>query len=122
MSVENLYLRCTTKRKNIQHATTPQEGEELGQKDAGEGQEDEDSFKRKQQTAVRHLRVILAYLKDFTSITDTLKKDQKATQKKGLQQSMEPAQMSQPQFVKEVDKGSHAGSGSQGNTRELPKR
>merc|ERR1719473_1030722 len=27
MSVENLFLRCTTKRKNIQHATTPQDEE-----------------------------------------------------------------------------------------------
>merc|ERR1719252_83976 len=48
MSVENLFLRCTTKRKNIQHATTPQN--EDGEKNAEEEQElSEDSFKRKQQ-------------------------------------------------------------------------
>merc|ERR1712118_173487 len=44
MSVENLFLRCTTKRKNIQHDATPQDGEEQ-QADAQEEQEGEDSFR-----------------------------------------------------------------------------
>merc|ERR1719321_2106766 len=47
MSVENLYLRCTGKRKTIQHDATPQDGEEQ-QADKEDEEDTGDSFRKKQ--------------------------------------------------------------------------
>merc|ERR1719387_2716898 len=124
MSVENLYLRCTTKRKNIQHATTPMDDESKGKDDDGQ-EESEDSYKRKQQTAIRQLRVILAYLKDFKDIVETLKRERKTDAKKSDRNvALEPVKVPEPRFVIEPvegtrgDRGSH-GTASQGSTRFL---
>jgi len=78
MSVENLFLRCTTKRKNIQHATTPMDDEAAKGKEE-EGQEvSKDSFRKKKAKAIRELNVILNYLKDFKEITETLKRERRS--------------------------------------------
>merc|ERR1712124_82609 len=129
MSVENLFLRCTTKRKNIQHDATPQEGEEQ-QADILEEEEGEDSFRKKQQTAVRHLRVILAYLIDFASISETLKKEKKAEGKKVIKEiDTEPSKLADPEFHGELPphladpshgKGANQ-PGSNSNTHEISK-
>lgn len=78
MSVENLFLRCTTKRRNIQHATTPMDDEGSKGREGDDGQEENpDSFRRKKEIAIRQLKVILAYLKDFKDITETLRKERR---------------------------------------------
>jgi hypothetical protein len=129
MSVENLFLRCTTKRKNIQHDATPQDGEEQ-QTDVQEEEEGEDSFRKKQQTAVRHLRVILAYLIDFASITDTLKKERKAEGKRVIKEiDTEPSKLAEPEFKEQLPphvppdggKGGTTATGSNSNTHEITK-
>jgi len=129
MSVENLFLRCTTKRKNIQHDATPQDAEEGA--DTLEDEEGEDSFRKKQQTAVRHLRVILAYLVDFASITDILKKERKAEGKRVLKDiDAELTKLAEPDFLAELPphlsdtikkESGPAGpsSGSNNNTNEV---
>lgn len=126
MSVENLYLRCTSKRGAVlQHWNTTPMDEDTK---AGEDDEDdsEDSFRRKQQRAIRQLRVILAYLRDFREMCEVLKKERRANTDRYRQNvTIEPAKMPEPKFVVEAeaprgDRGSH-NSGSQGNTRELSK-
>jgi hypothetical protein len=127
MSVENLFLRCTTKRKNIQHDATPQDGEEQ-QADAHEEEDSEDSFRKKQQTAVRHLRVILAYLIDFASITETLKKERKAEGKRVIKEiDTEPSKLAEPDFKQElpphlIDGKGATQSGSNSNTHEVSQK
>jgi len=124
MSVENLYLRCTSKRGQVlQHwNTTPMDEDPQ----PGEHEEDgEESFKRKQQRAIRQLRVILHYLRDFREICEVLKKERRANTDRFKQnQTLEPAKIPEPTFVVEAeaprDRGSQ-NSGSQGNTRELSK-
>lgn len=124
MSVENLFLRCTTKRKGIQHATTPMDDDSAKAKD-GEDEEAEDSFKKKQQNAIKQLKVILAYLKDFKDITETLRRDQRSNpQNRQKQAATEVKVAAEPKITVETeprgDRGSQ-NSGSQGNTRELSK-
>lgn len=127
MSVENLFLRCTGKRKTIQHDATPQEGEEqqTAQADAQEEEEGEDSFRKKQQTAVRHLRVILAYLKDFSSISETLRKERKAEGKRVIKDIDTEQKISEPEFKQNLpehlDKGQSNPTGSNSNTHEISK-
>lgn len=124
MSVENLHLRCINKRGHVlQHALTVQEEDQKpGDDDPDEG---EDSFRKKKQRAIKQLRVILFYLKDFKEICDTLKKERKqadaSRHKKDV--TMEPPKPPEPIFKVEAEaprSGSH-NSGSQGNTRELSK-
>ncbi|CAE7587123.1 FAP73 [Symbiodinium natans] len=76
MSVENLFLRCTTKRKNIQHAQTPVDDESKQEGEDGQDQ-GEDSFRKKKDNAARQLKVILAYLKDFKEICEILRKERR---------------------------------------------
>merc|ERR1712176_1328709 len=76
MSVENLYIRCTTKRKNIQHAQFFNTDEDGGKGEEGP-EESEDHFRKKKEKAIRQLKVILAYLKDFKDITDQLRNQRK---------------------------------------------
>jgi len=74
MSVENLFLRCTTKRKNIKHADNVMGIGDEGKsgRDGEEEEEHEDSFRKKNENAIKELNVILNYLKDFKDITETL--------------------------------------------------
>lgn len=118
MSVENLFLRCTTKRKNIQHATTPQN--EDGEKNAEEEQElSEDSFKRKQQKAIFHLRVLLAYLKDFKDIVQILKRENRTEPKKQNLQILEQPRIPEPEFTQNLPEGAKANpAGSQSNSKD----
>ena len=71
MSVENLYLRCTSERPGIQHASELEGGDKSNDEDAGEA---EDSPAEKAQAAIRQLGVIQAYLKDFKDIYEEVKK------------------------------------------------
>lgn len=126
MSVENLYLRCTTKRKNIQHATTPMDDDTTKGREGDEQEESEDSFKKKKEAAIRELKVIGWYLKDFKDITETLRKERRGDPSKNRQQAAtEQMKPPEPTIVVEAeaprgDRGSQ-NSGSQGNTRELSK-
>lgn len=116
MSVENLFLRCTTKRKNIQHATTPiiDENEAAKSKEE-EGQEvNKDSFRRKKAKAIRELNVILNYLKDFKEITEAIKRERRADPK---QQRVAAVLDVEPEveFVKEKIGGGDRGSQNSGS-------
>ncbi|CAK9071275.1 unnamed protein product [Durusdinium trenchii] len=124
MSVENLFLRCTTKRKNIQHAQTPVDDE--GKQEGEEGQdESKDSFRKKKENAIRQLKVILAYLKDFKEICEILRKERRADPTRGKQAgALEAVTAQEPniRFEAEMPKGgdrTSQNSGSQGNTKEL---
>lgn len=130
MSVENLFLRCTTTRKGIKHAdpTTGDEGTKGREGEDGEA-EGEESFRKKKENAIRELDVILNYLKDFKDITEVLKKQNKSDNAKqravgqlGVDASKVPDLV--PRFETaeplRADRGS-TNSGSQGNTRELSK-
>jgi len=127
MSVENLYLRCTSKRGAVlQHwATTPTD-EDTKSSEYDEESGEQDEFRWKQQRAIRQLKVILAYLRDFREICEVLKKERRAMTDRLKQNAVqvEPAKIPEPKFVVEAeaprDKGSQ-NSGSQGNTKELSK-
>jgi hypothetical protein len=125
MSVENLFLRCTAKRTNIRH------DDEFSKNREGEEQDvDEDSFRSKQQTAIRQLKVILAYLKDFKDMTEELRKMRKRQQEaekaqKG-QQNVESERAAEPKISVETeaprpgDRGSGGQkSDSQGTSKEV---
>lgn len=123
MSVENLFLRCTTKRPAIQHANEMEGilGQEAQEIQGGEAEDpNDDSYKRKTQTAVKQLLVILAYLKDFKDIAETLKKERKGEGKqRGLQEVT--TKLSEPEF-KSHDPEPSKGSGSVQNTKDFPQR
>jgi chromosome segregation ATPase len=118
MTVENLFERCTTKRKNLQHVQVPLDDEDE------DGKLEQEENKQKQQEAIRQLKTIYAYLKDFKDIVEELRKRTKADTARNrgpLQVGSEPTKPPEPRFeMAEVrgDHGSH-NSGSQGNTREL---
>jgi len=121
-TVDNLFLRCTTKRKNIHHddeMTKGREGED-------NTEESEDSFAHKQQTALRQLKVILAYLKDFKDMTERIRQEKRGDSMRRPQgQQMEQVKVEpkieiQTQEPRAGDRGSQ-NSGSQGNTRDLGK-
>lgn len=125
MSVENIFLRCTTKRKNIQHATTLMDDEGSKGKDGEEGnQENEDSFRRKKEMAIRELRVILAYLKDFKDIVETLQRERRQAPAKHRQAGVLEA-VNLPElaieFKAEAPRGGDRASqnSSSQNTKEL---
>merc|ERR1712007_253781 len=119
---DNLYLRCTKKRQTIKHYKRTEEPKGNG----GRGnkafqQEDDDSFKRKQQKAVRQLTVILSYLRDFKYICGQNERDKKLeTIKQKLMVTIEPQNV--PEMVTFEDRPrvdrSHTSS-SQGNTRDI---
>ncbi|CAE8625103.1 unnamed protein product, partial [Polarella glacialis] len=119
MSVENLFLRCTTKRKNIQHATTPMDDEGAKGREGENGQEEaEDSFRRKKEHAHRQLKVILAYLKDFKDICDALKREQRTVMSKkgqaGLDQAVQLPELA-IKFEAEAPRGGNRGSENSGS-------
>lgn len=130
MSVENLYLRCTTKRKGIKHAdpTTGDEGTKGRESEGGEA-ESEESFRKKKENAIRELDVILNYLKDFKDITEVLKKQMKSDATKqrqvpgvGIDSDAHLPNLD-VRFEAEAPRGDRGStnSGSQGNTREFSK-
>jgi len=84
MSVDNLFRRCTTKRKNVKH-TEMMLLDEQGSKsqDSGEGSqnENEGSFRSKKDTAISQLNVIKEYIKDFKDITKKLPQPEKKHKK-----------------------------------------
>lgn len=128
MSVENLYLRCTTKRKNIQHATTPMDDEGLKSNEQEGKEESEDSFRKKKDNAMRYLKVILAYLKDFKDITEALQREKRQAPTKHRQAGVLEA-VNLPElaieFKAEAPRGGDRASqqsGSQGNTKDLVKQ
>mmetsp|Transcript_78795 Transcript_78795/g.219021 ORF Transcript_78795/g.219021 Transcript_78795/m.219021 type:complete len:380 (-) Transcript_78795:103-1242(-) len=120
MSVENLFRRCTTKRKGIHH-----DDEILKGREGEEADEAENSFKRKQQNSVRELKVILAYIKDFKDMVETLRKERRSDPKGKLGQA-DQEKTREPEITIETiepragDRNSH-NSGSQGNTKDLSK-
>eukprot|EP00931_Biecheleriopsis_adriatica_P011467 TRINITY_DN112552_c0_g1_i1.p1 TRINITY_DN112552_c0_g1~~TRINITY_DN112552_c0_g1_i1.p1 ORF type:complete len:420 (-),score=130.15 TRINITY_DN112552_c0_g1_i1:92-1234(-) len=122
-SVDNLWLRCTTKRTYIQHATTPMDDE--GKKEGEDEDESEDSFRKKKENAIKQLKVILAYLKDFKDICEILRRERRAdTIKKSQAGVLEAVKLPELsiKFETEAPRGGDRGSqnsGSQGNTREL---
>ena len=123
MSVDNLFLRCTTKRKNIHHSSMPMDEDD---KKDDDGHDDGDDNKKKHKLAVTQLRTIMDYIKDYKDIVEELKRHRRAdaARRGPPQQALaEPAKPPEPQFIVEqtdsrADRGSHT-SGSQGNTREL---
>jgi len=82
MSVENLFLRCTTKRPAIQH------GNDL--------QHEKSSLTGAQQ-AIRELKVISAYVRDIRDIAETIKKSGK--DKKQAPVVCDQAPNSEPEFI-----------------------
>jgi len=104
MSVENLYLRCTSKRGAVlQHwATTPTD-EDTKSSEYDEESGEQDEFRWKQQRAIRQLKVILAYLRDFREICEVLKKERRAMTDRLKQNAVqvEPAKIPEPKFVVE---------------------
>merc|ERR1719210_2583000 len=80
-SVDNLFLRCTAKRKGIQHFLELKEDENANSGKADDGREEgEDLFRKKKDTALTQLNVILNYTKDFKEITQTLKRERQLNQ------------------------------------------
>merc|ERR1712039_1152136 len=88
----------------------------------------EDSFRKKNENAIKELHVILNYLKDFKDITDTLKKQRGKEGKQVIQvgETQKTTELGDwIRFETQTDaprgeRGSQ-NSGSQGNTRELSK-
>jgi len=111
MSVENLFLRCTTKRKNIHH-----DDEFVRSRNSSEQDEIEDSKAK--------LKVIMAYLKDFKDMVDILRKKERSNFQVRQTNPLAPVQPVEPK-IKIVKVEGRAGesnsqnSGSQGTTREL---
>jgi len=130
VSVDNLYLRCTTKRKGIKHDQT------AGDESEGEP-EHEESFKRKKDNAIKQLDVILAYLKDFRGMRDELegehyRRARRNTDSRNRQVSI-PDTVQLPElkvtFESEAarfggaDRGGSTNSGSDGTTtRDISRR
>jgi len=116
MSVENLYLRCTSERPAIQHASELEGGPSSNDDDVGDA---EDSPAEKAQAAIRQLGVIQAYLRDFKDIYDQYKKERRqqgeaAGQRAGL--ILEDDKLPEPYFeYHDVARGggAHGGTSSE---------
>lgn len=111
MSVENLYLRCTSERPGIQHASELDGGDKSNDEDAGEA---EDSPAEKAQAAIRQLGVIQAYLKDFKDIYEEVKKlakkDAAGGQRAGILQEDEEQPEPTFEYVDAPRGGGHGSS------------
>merc|ERR1712060_625071 len=93
-----------------------------GGKDDGKDTEGEDSFRWKQQKAIRQLNVILNYAKDFKEITEILKKEKRNNQPLLRQVELEREPVIETVRMEEAPKGGghgSQGSGSQTNTTNL---
>jgi septal ring factor EnvC (AmiA/AmiB activator) len=116
MSVENLFLRCTTKRANIRH-----DDEFSKARDGAEADGEHEHI------SMRELKVIMAYIKDFKSMVEQLRKtdrDYRAQTQQGRQAGPETVRPAEPKINVETleqrpgERGSQ-NSGSQGNTKDL---
>lgn len=130
MSVENLYIRCTAKRGSKTLVALVDDDYSSQTKDGEEDQEAEDSFRRKKEEAIKRLKIIELYLKDFKEITDTLKKEKKSDPNLRQRQVMisdankfdvddTPPWFEARKEEDEPRERNPANSGSQGNTRDL---
>lgn len=124
MSVDNLFIRCTTKRAGIQHCLTVKDEEGTKGREGEEGQgSGSDSFFQKKEHAMWQLKVLLAYVNDLKDISEKIKDLMKKDGPK--QRQVAPPETSFPmEFKIEADnpRGGDRGSqnsGSQSNTREL---
>jgi DNA repair exonuclease SbcCD ATPase subunit len=113
MSVENLYLRCTSERPAIQHASELEGGPSSNDDDVGDA---EDSPAEKAQAAIRQLGVIQAYLKDFKDIYDQVKKERRQQDAGGQRAGLIPEddKLPEPTFeYHDVSRGgAHGGTSS----------
>jgi len=125
MSVENLFLRCTTQRKGIQHFLEMKEEEGAKGKDEEGQDQSEDSFNKKKETAIKQLNVILNYLKDFKEISEQLRRERQRSQQP--QRQAEELDVIQPKVTFASHDNNRPGggdrssqnSGSQSNTKDL---
>lgn len=116
MSIENLYLRCTSKNSTIRHDDESQR----------KGEEDDEL----EQKPIRELKVIMAYIKDFKSMVESLRKrerDDKAQSHQarqaagpGAAQADAAPKIDVVQVSAQQGGGGGGGGGSQGNTKEFP--
>jgi hypothetical protein len=111
MSVENLFLRCTS-RESIQHATELEGVPASRDDEVGDA---EDSPADKAQKAIRQLGVIQAYLKDFKDIHEQLKREKRSHENAGLARAGQPEDDKYPEptfvYVQE-SRGAQHGAGS----------
>jgi hypothetical protein len=134
MSVENLYIRCTAKRGSKTLVALVDDDYAAQGKDGEEDQEEaEDSFRKKKEEAIKRLKIIELYLKDFKEITETLKKEKKGDPSTRARQNVALNEVAKTdvddikfELKKEEDEPRGGGgrneggnSGSQGNTRDL---
>merc|ERR1711904_319186 len=113
MSVENLYLRCTSERPTIQHASELEGGPSSNDEDVGDA---EDSPAEKAQVAIRQLGVIMAYLKDFKEIYDQVKKERRQQEAGGQRAGLilEDDKLPEPYFeYHDVPRGAQGGGSSE---------
>lgn len=135
LSVENLYLRCiSTRGKILQHANTHMDDEapKAGAMGSGKVAEEEpeeggeDSFRKKQQNAVRELKVIYDYLVDFKDMSaqlDRLRTDrQNALKQKGKQGTGMGDPHHEPKVEFLIDGQRTGGIGSQNSGSQTPTR
>merc|ERR1712157_347151 len=72
------FIRCTAKRGSKTLVALVEDDNASQGKDGEEDQEGhDDSFKKKEE-AIKRLKIIELYLKDFKEITETLKKERKS--------------------------------------------
>merc|ERR1712078_569351 len=109
MSVENLYLRCTSERPGIQHASELDGGDKSNDEDAGGA---EDSPAEKAQAAIRQLGVIQAYLKDFKEIYDQVKKERRQQEAGGQRAGLIPEDDKLPEPYFEYHDVARGGAGA----------
>jgi DNA repair exonuclease SbcCD ATPase subunit len=127
MSVENLYIRCTAKRGSKTLVALVEDDTSQGK----EGEEDEagqeDGYRRKKEEAIKRLKIIELYLKDFKEITETLRKEKK-NDPRDRQRQVAIADAGKVDDIKfelrkeddpRGNERSAGNSGSQGNTRPL---
>lgn len=125
VSVDNLFLRCTTKRKGIKFDQTAV--------DESDGEpENEESFKRKKDNAIKQLDVILAYLKDFRDMRQDLESEPLRRERRNT--DSRPRQVSIPDTVQLPDLpvrfeseqarfgGADRGSTNSGSDRDISRR
>merc|ERR1711937_440394 len=119
MSVENLYLRCTTERPGIQHASELEGGPSSNDDDdVGDA---EDSPAEKAQAAIRQLGVIQAYLKDFKEIFDLVKKERRQQDAGGQRAGVLPEDDKLPEPTFEYHDSSRGGGAHGGTSSDASK-
>jgi len=110
MSVENLYLRCTTQRPNIQHASELEPGKDRDDDKADE----EDSPAEKAERAIKQLGVIQNYLRDFKEIVAGIRKPLEQRLQAG-----DDGKLPEPEWVPVTKAGSSEGTGQNSGSRQI---